>query len=162
MSLIQWCCLYPSQQRQQLLVSWLSFLFLSVSLVLILGIGDKEGHLYGHTRNLEGIKISCLLFNFLEQHFLAPGLPERRVLKVFLWRWKMDKWWPFWPSQITPSQASFVLVVSHTLRDRKTGKVASFESEERISAFLSIFLLLYSWPAFYRGRGGPVLMSCSS
>ena len=117
-----------------LMTDFMSFLLLPVSLVLILGIDDKEGHLSGgHTRNLEGIKISCLLFNFLEQHFLTPGLPERRVLKVFLWRWKMDKWWPFWPSQITPSQASFVLVVSHTPRNRKTGKILIWGWRENFS-----------------------------
>lgn len=155
MPLIWWCCLHPFQQSAREFVSHnlVSYSSLFPSFWFLEVVRRKDIWKAGHIRNLEGIKMSCLkklkkkkkmsclLFNFLEQHFLAPGLPERGVLTAFKWRWDLGKWWPFWPYKISPSQASFVLVVSRALRDRRTGKAASFEGEERISAFLSIFLL---------------------
>lgn len=105
--------------------------------------------------------MSCLLFNFLEQHSSIPGLPEREeALKPLCEgeRWVNDAQLYLPKSAYHKSSLSSWCPRPWETEDRNA---PAFDGEERISALLSIFLLPCWW-AFYRGHRDMIPKSCFS
>lgn len=128
MTVLSW----PFQQSARTLHLMTRLLIPSSFGFLGLVAGKTSGKI-GHTRNVKGIKMACLLFKFSEQASSTPGLPRRKEHRSIYMKMDGGKL-AHTELPNSPSQVSFVSLVSQALTDRRTGSAAFCEGKERISS----------------------------
>ena len=110
----------PSHQPGTLCLV-IRFSFLPLFSFGVTGLVTKRDTMEEGPPDVKGREMSCLLFNFGEQTFSIPGLPEReRALHPSY----KDEWWVLWPiwscqNQPTTSLLCLPGVPSLERQDRK-------------------------------------------